>query len=81
MKEELSKREHQVMLSLIHHGGIQAVAEKLHLSPNTVSTHMSRVRAKFKLTAKGSVMGIQVVVAYIRRYGMPDPLDTQETKY
>lgn len=44
--EQLSQRETQVMLMVTSGQSSQAIAEKLHLSPKTVSTYRTRLFAK-----------------------------------
>lgn len=53
---KLSSREMQVMLMLVDGMGINAIAEKLFVSPKTVSTHKCRIMQKLEVESVASLV-------------------------
>lgn len=49
LHEELSAREHQIFLFLVQGASINAISDKLYISPKTVSTHKSRLMQKLEI--------------------------------
>lgn len=62
----LSNREYQVFLALVHGRGLVDIAEELRLSPKTVSTH------KFRLMQKIGVESVSDLVRYAIRQGLTE---------
>ncbi len=46
-KPRLAAREKEVLLGWLQTGSKEMVAERLHISPTTVRTHLQRIRAKY----------------------------------
>ena len=54
--ERLSAREYEVMLLLASGRSVTAIAEQLHLSVKTVSTHRTRLLAKMKMSSTAELV-------------------------
>ena len=54
--ERLSAREYEVMLLLASGRSVTAIAEQLHLSVKTVSTHRTRLLAKMKMNSTAELV-------------------------
>lgn len=65
--QDLSPREREVMDILLTGVCQRGVAEKLGLSPNTVSTHLSRVKTKL-----GADNPFHALVIYFRKKAAPE---------
>lgn len=67
LHEALSTREHQVFLLLAQGLSINAISEKLHISPKTVSTH------KFRIMQKLEIDTVTDLVRYAIRHLLIEP--------
>ncbi|NTV11170.1 MAG: response regulator transcription factor [Zoogloea sp.] len=64
--KRLSDREYQIFLKLVEGCGINELAESLHLSPKTISTH------KFRLMQKLGLESVSELVRYAIRHGLAE---------
>jgi DNA-binding NarL/FixJ family response regulator len=64
--EAMSDREYQVFLALVQGRSLIDIAEELHLSAKTVSTH------KFRLMRKLGLASVSELVRYAVRNGIVD---------
>nr|WP_280818879.1 response regulator transcription factor [Thiorhodococcus minor] len=62
--ELLSDREYEIFLHLIKGERLSAIAETLHLSPKTVSTHKMRILRKLELKSAAEL------VCYAMEHGL-----------
>jgi DNA-binding NarL/FixJ family response regulator len=56
LHEELSSQEYRVMLQLADGLGISEIAERMHLSPKTVSTYRSRILEKLHMKSNAELV-------------------------
>ena len=61
---EMTDREYQVFLALVHGRSLVEIAEELHLSAKTISTH------KFRLMRKLGLNSVSELVRYAVRHGI-----------
>lgn len=62
--EQLSAREHQVFMLLVHGRGVTDIAAELGLSVSTISTYVGKIREKL------GVPNVGAIVAYAHRAGL-----------
>tara|TARA_R110002072_G_scaffold301164_3_gene480236 strand:- start:12040 stop:12672 length:633 start_codon:yes stop_codon:yes gene_type:complete len=67
LHEALSTREHQVFVLLAQGMSINAISDKLHISPKTVSTH------KFRIMQKLEIDTVTDLVRYAIRHRLIEP--------
>ena len=65
---KLSDRELEVLRRIVAGQRLTDIAEELHLSVNTVSTHKTRIQEKLKLTS----------LAALVRYGLENDIDKSD---
>jgi len=63
---QLSDREYQVFLLLVNDRSISEIADELHLSVKTVSTHKTRIMEKMRLD------NLSALIKYAIRHGLTD---------
>ena len=56
LHEDLSSQEYRVMLQLAEGDGISRIAERMHLSPKTVSTYRARILEKLQLKSNAELV-------------------------
>lgn len=72
LHETLSDRERQVLAMLVSGQRLSEIADRLHVSAKTISTHKMRLMQKLKVTNNADL------VDYAIRHGLRSPLATAE---
>jgi DNA-binding NarL/FixJ family response regulator len=67
----LSDREHEVFLALVSGESVSAIAERIHLSVKTVSTHKSRILEKMRMTSLAELVRYAVAHRLIEDPDLP----------